>query len=234
MDDDLVKSGENLPATGNISMLPKITKEQIEAMEVFYDEVKNIVVKMFKLGYHYGPFDGKPGKKNILYKQGANFFINWCKLLFEYSENVIDESNGHYTLQYAAKMYRVGDERLLSTGMGSCSTAEGRFSYKDIGKVDRKQVREQAQLRARKDAIEIFFNPSRYFDAVKEVELKKWKPKRADLENLQWYLDQTNKARTQAEIKEFLNEFDTEIKLLTKDEVVQINDYVAERWKVVK
>lgn len=166
---ELEKASGNNQLSVITDLLPELN---FNAMNQFYAEVENIVKNSFIKGYHYGPaYEQKPGKDappNILYKKGAQFFIDRCGLMFEDAVEIIEELNRHTTYHVKTRMFTIGNRAVISQGEGFCSTAEGRFSYIPKDKIIPHQVREQASLRARKDAIERFFNLSRFFITEKQ------------------------------------------------------------------
>lgn len=159
----ILRSGGEVALTSEI--LPAL---DFDALNKFYRDVEILVKGAFKKGYHYGPaYEQKPGKDappNILYKKGAQFFIDRCGLMFEDKFDMYEELNKHTTYKCKTRMFLIGNPSFISSGEGTCSTAEGRFSYMSKDKIIPYQVREQASLRAHKDAIERFFNLSRFFD----------------------------------------------------------------------
>lgn len=152
------------------SMLPVI---DFEVVNTFYDQVQEIVENLFIRGYHYGPpYEIKPNKPippDILYKKGAQLFVDRVGLFFEDSFDFMQEANKHFSFICKAKMYKISNPILLASGEGSCGSDEGRFSYMAIEKVSQRQVRDQAKTRAHKECIERFFNPSRFFPGIKIV-----------------------------------------------------------------
>lgn len=220
------------------NLLPAIVKEthlvpkfDFGAIDNFYSEVEKIVKNTFKYGYHYGPaYEAKPGKQrppDILYKRGMQFFIDNFELLFQDTIELIKEESEHVTFTCETKMFRTGSPTIVAKGEGSCSTDEGRFSYMAFEKISSRQVRESAILRSHKDAVERFFNLSRFFPSeVKPSNGKpkeqpkqtthegqfKWKYEFVDMVDPEWFKKQLRAAKSLAEIEAFKNQFSTELR----------------------
>jgi len=219
------------------SLLPAIVKDthivpkfDFNAIDNFYLEVDKIVKNTFKYGYHYGPaYEAKPGKSkppDILYKRGMQFFIDNFHLLFQDIIEIIKEESEHVTFTCQSTMFRTGNETVIAKGEGSCSTDEGRFSYMAFEKISSRQVRESAILRSHKDAVERFFNLSRFFPTDKQPSNGKqkeppkqttqegtfrWTYKFADMTDPEWFKKQLLAAKSDAEITAFAKQFKMEL-----------------------
>jgi hypothetical protein len=227
-----------------------------EAVEKFYSEVEMIVKQMFQLGYHYGPpYEVKPGKEapaNILYKKGVQLFIDRIQLLFEDEIEVIDEVSQHKTFTCRSKMFRLGSNSVLSSGEGSCSTDEGRFSYQAFEKIVTRHVRESAILRAHKDCIERFFNVSRFFPNEKkppaqkpqpkpepkpkpaEKKQSKWNPTPPERNTPDWFLNKIKELTSRDEITEFHEQFELDEAFFNDEDRNKIKEAYNNKWKELK
>jgi len=236
-------------------LIPRI---DFEGVEKFYSEVESIVKQMFKLGYHYGPpyevRSGKEPPKNILYKAGVQVFVDRINLLFEDEVTIIDEVSQHKTFHCKSKMFRLGNNTVLSSGEGSCSTDEGRFSYQAYDKIVTRHVRESAILRAHKDSIERFFNVSRFFPDNKKLSVTpkqeskpqqkkepeptngkgKWNPTPQQRNDPEWFIGEIKKLKNHGEVNEFHEKFELDEKFFGEVDQKKIHDAYAARWEELK
>jgi predicted RNA-binding Zn-ribbon protein involved in translation (DUF1610 family) len=103
--------------------------------------------EVLEKGYHYGPMPGtakpKPGEreKSVLFKEGAEVLANVFGLAPDYElvKATVDldgrEHGGEPTIHYVIKCHLMRDGYRVGQGIGSCSSRETKYRYRNAQRV---------------------------------------------------------------------------------------------------
>lgn len=117
---------ENEIALIGINTLQEI-KDQIEQVHLLMTEV------MIE-NEHYGIIPGT--KKKSLYKQGAEKLSMMFRLAPEYQIQKTEMENGHREINVVCKIIHIPSGTIQAHGVGSCSTMESKFRYRNVSGYD--------------------------------------------------------------------------------------------------
>ena len=91
--------------------------------------IQQVMKEVMREGEHYGVIPGC-GDKPALLKPGAEKLIFTFRLVPDPQEEIIELPNGHREYRYKIKLYTRGGV-YLGAGVGSCSTMEGKYRYRN-------------------------------------------------------------------------------------------------------
>jgi hypothetical protein len=118
--------------TGSSNLLPAVrtyeplTVEDVIAHVRLIDQVVDAVMKR---DVHYGIIPGT--EKPTLYLPGAQKIALTFRLVPRFEETVAELPNGHAEFSYVCSLYGP-DGRYLGAGIGSCTTMEKKYRYRDM------------------------------------------------------------------------------------------------------
>ncbi|NTV01914.1 MAG: hypothetical protein HGB04_03900 [Chlorobiaceae bacterium] len=90
--------------------------------------IKSVMKDVMKDGEHYGKIPGC-GDKPALLKPGAETIMSTFRLANDLDVDVIDMPGGHREYRMKCTLFSPNGQR-LGTGVGSCSTLEGKYRYR--------------------------------------------------------------------------------------------------------
>lgn len=117
--------------TGMAVMPAEMTIEELVART---RKVQEAMAAVMKDGEHYGVIPGT-GSKPVLLKPGAEKLLNLFMLDPEYSVVRDGEDGAHLTIMSTCTLYHIGTGARLGSGMGSCSTRESKYAYRNAKRV---------------------------------------------------------------------------------------------------
>lgn len=95
--------------------------------------IVQVMQKTMVLGIHYGvPYKGS--KKNVLLKPGAEVLGVLFQLAPSYDVTQTDLGAGHREIRISCKLTYIPTERFIAEGLGSCSTKETKYRYRNLDK----------------------------------------------------------------------------------------------------
>ncbi len=118
------------PESGMAVMPAEMTIEELVARTRKVQEAMKAVMKD---GEHYGVIPGTP--KPTLLKPGAEKLLNLFMLDPEYAAVREPEDGAHLTITSTCTLYHIGTGARLGSGMGSCSTRESKYAYRNAKRV---------------------------------------------------------------------------------------------------
>lgn len=92
--------------------------------------VQQLMAKAMKEGTHYGQIPGTGQKKNLL-KPGADKLCLMFRLAPTYEVESIDLPGGHREAKVKCTLTQINTGRVFSQGVGSCSTLESKYRYRN-------------------------------------------------------------------------------------------------------
>ena len=116
--------------TGMAVMPAEMTIEELVART---RKVQDAMRAVMKDGEHYGVIPGTP--KPTLLKPGAEKLLNLFMLDPEYAAVREVEDGAHLTITSTCTLYHIGTGARLGSGMGSCSTRESKYAYRNAKRV---------------------------------------------------------------------------------------------------
>ena len=105
---------------------------RIAEMENQVKQIQSAMKSLMKEDVHYGVIPGT--KKNTLYKAGAEKLSLMFKISPKYHRETIDLPNNHREIIITTNLYDYNG-KFLGAGVGSCSTMESKYRYRNSGKV---------------------------------------------------------------------------------------------------
>ena len=91
-------------------------------------KVREVAAKVMKEGIHFGTIPGTP--KPTLYKAGGEILALTFRLAPKYENKRIDLPKGHVEYQVNCFLYHIHNGEFYGSGVGSCSTMEGKYRYR--------------------------------------------------------------------------------------------------------
>ena len=237
--EEIIKSDSSLQEV-NQSRLPILNTQGIDK---FYEEVRDIVENNLEDGHHYGPpYEGC--KRKMLLKPGVDFFCTVASLIDHYDDpKITNHDDGHKTYEYICRLQRLIGGDFISKGEAVASTNEN-FYKCEPSKIPDKipAVIKKAKLRAKREAVEAFFNPSRFFknnnpgkkqqpQKKNRVEWPNWKPTPEDLLNPDWFIKQIQDGQSKEIIATFTEEFKSDIGRFGQPDTHRIQLAINERFE---
>lgn len=92
--------------------------------------VHEVLEKVMKNGTHYGTVPGC-GARKVLFKPGADVLAMTFRLVPQFSVTKTELGDGHREFDVTCSMYSA-DGILLGQGVGSCSTMEKKYRYRNV------------------------------------------------------------------------------------------------------
>jgi hypothetical protein len=270
-------NSELLQTTNESNTLPAKVEElpvlNIQGLIQFQNDVEYIIKNCMREDIHYGKL---PGTKNsIMYKPGLDLLCTSANILDLYDEPVVfDHDNNHRSYEFTCKLQKVnrdGSTRVVAIATGSASTMESKFRYESYyenqqyaGKreIQPEKVYDKhylviqvAKTRAKRNAVNAFFNPAGFINEpepekpkpdkpkVKQpVEKpkpsnggqKKWNPNPLQRNNPDWFFEEIKKLTSHDEIVEFHETFELDEKFFDDATQKQFKDAYNARWEELK
>ena len=95
--------------------------------------IQEIMEKIMKAGEHYGDaFEG--ATKPSLLKPGAEKISTTFRLAPKYTITKTDLQNGHREYELICSLYHIPTGQFVGQGMGSCTTMESKYRYRNAAK----------------------------------------------------------------------------------------------------
>lgn len=106
----------------------------VQAIKDQMDQVHKLMKTVMKEDEHYGIIPGT--KKRSLYKQGAEKLSMMFRLAPKYDIENIDLGEGHREVRVLCKIIHIPSQTIQSQGVGSCSTMEVKYRYRNVAGFD--------------------------------------------------------------------------------------------------
>jgi len=110
---------------------------------------------VLKDGEHYGVIPGT--KKKTLFKSGAEVIALTFGIHPEMIIVKTDLPNGHREYEVTCKMFRNSDNMALASGVGSCSSMESKYRWRNVKKFN-PETKKQEESRVENPNLEDLFN----------------------------------------------------------------------------
>jgi hypothetical protein len=94
--------------------------------------VQEVMKEFMKVDEHYGIIPGC--KKPSLYKAGAEKLSMVFRMDPHYEISIDNMANGHREVTVTCTLFAIGSEIRLGSGVGSASTMEAKYRYRDMGR----------------------------------------------------------------------------------------------------
>jgi hypothetical protein len=107
-----------------------ISSFSVQSIKDHMDQIHKLMETVMKEDEHYGVIPGT--KKKSLYKQGAEKLSMMFRLSPEYKIENIDLGEGHREVRTSVKIIHIPTQTIIAEGVGSCSTMESKFRYRNI------------------------------------------------------------------------------------------------------
>lgn len=95
--------------------------------------IQQVMAEAMKDGEHYGTIPGC-GTKRTLFKAGSEKLCLAFRLRPEYEIKRTDMANGHREYEVVTNVFHIGTSDLLGQGVGNCSTMEGKYRFRLMGR----------------------------------------------------------------------------------------------------
>ena len=191
--------------------------EQVAALQVQQqvNQLQYLMRRVLKQGEHYGVIPGTKGKPSLL-QPGAEKIAYMFKLVPRYRVEKDEMDGGHREYTVTCTLYQRGSDVVEGEGMGSCSTMESKYRYRNRWENGQKRREENpdiadtyntclkmAKKRALVDAVksttaasDIFTQdiedmPEYMVQAPAQQAQPQQKPAKAPKEDLDWLRDTT-------------------------------------------
>lgn len=121
------KELDTVPTESSQSMTVQSIHRQIQLIqEVMKSEMKS--------GEHYGVIPGTGSKPSLL-KAGAEKLSLLFKMAPRFKVEHVDLGNGHREVRIVTELYHIVTNNFLGEGLGSCSTLETKYRYRNNSKI---------------------------------------------------------------------------------------------------
>lgn len=106
--------------------------EQVAALQVRQqvNQLQYLMSNVLKSGEHYGVIPGTKGKPSLL-QPGAEKICLMFKLVPRYQVSKVQLPGGHREVEVTCTLYQRGSETVEGEGIGSCSTMESKYRYRN-------------------------------------------------------------------------------------------------------
>lgn len=94
------------------------------------NSIQQVLAAVMKKGTHYDVVPGC-GTKNVLLKPGAEKLALAFRLDLQTETEIVDLGNGHREYRSRTNVYHITTGNRLGSGMGSCSTLETKYRYRN-------------------------------------------------------------------------------------------------------
>lgn len=95
--------------------------------------IQEVMKNEMKEGEHYGTVPGC-GDKKVLLKSGAEKLNLLFKMAPRFKVENVDLGNGHREVRITTELYHIVTGKFLGEGLGSCSTLESKYRYRNAGR----------------------------------------------------------------------------------------------------
>lgn len=121
--------------------------EQVAALEVRQqvNQLQYLMQQVLKSGEHYGVIPGTKGKPSLL-QPGAEKICLMFKLVPRYSVSKTQLPGGHREVEVTCTLYQRGSDTIEGEGIGSCSTMESKYRYRNRWEHGEKVREENADI----------------------------------------------------------------------------------------
>ena len=100
----------------------------IEDIKAQVNLIQHVMQDVMKEGEHFGTIPGC-GDKKVLFKSGSEKIMMTFRLSNDTEIEVLEMLNGHREYRIKCTLFSPDGQR-LGTGVGSCSTMEGKYRYR--------------------------------------------------------------------------------------------------------
>ena len=128
-----MSNGDAIARRAEAGMAVMPAEMTIEELVARTRKVQEAMKAVMKDGEHYGVIPGTP--KPTLLKPGAEKLLNLFMLDPEYAALREHEDGSHLTITSTCTLYHIGTGTRLGSGMGSCSTRESKYAYRNAKRV---------------------------------------------------------------------------------------------------
>lgn len=104
----------------------------VEAIKAGYDLIKQVQREVMKENVHYGVIPGTD--KDTLLKPGAEALLITFNLAADPDVEIVDLGNGHREYRVRARITNRLNGLFLGSGVGSASTMESKYRYRNAGR----------------------------------------------------------------------------------------------------
>lgn len=117
---------------GNDNQLAVAGAEQMAALEVRQqvNQLQYLMQQVLRSGEHYGVVPGTKGKPSLL-QPGAEKICLMFKLVPRYRIEKTQLQGGHREVEVTCTLYQRGSDIVEGEGVGSCSTLESKYRYRN-------------------------------------------------------------------------------------------------------
>ncbi|MDD2707531.1 MAG: hypothetical protein PHV34_05930 [Verrucomicrobiae bacterium] len=112
--------------------VPPAPQAQLTAQEVIAQVqlIQKVMDAVMQEGVHYGTIPGC-GKRKVLYKAGAEKLSMTFRLIPDIKTEISDHPNGHREYRVVTTLKHAITSATLGQGVGSCSTMEAKYRYRN-------------------------------------------------------------------------------------------------------
>ena len=103
--------------------------QSVEAIREQVNAIQKLMGSVMKTDTHFGTIPGC-GEKPTLLKPGAEKISSMFRLSPRYEVDRIDMGNGHREYEVKCSLYHAIDGTFCGDGVGSCTTMEGKFRFR--------------------------------------------------------------------------------------------------------
>lgn len=96
--------------------------------------IQQLMKSELREGEHYGKIPGC-GDKDCLYKSGAEKISMMFKMAPRFKVENVDLGGGHREFRIVTELYHIITGRFLGEGLGSCSTMESKYRYRNASRI---------------------------------------------------------------------------------------------------
>lgn len=118
---------DNLPAHIESAIPSEVMLQQV-AM------IQDVMEKAMTDGEHFGVIPGC-GDRPTLLKPGAEKLCMMFRLAPKYDIEILNHENGHREYEIVCSLYHIETEKFWGQGVGSCSTMESKYRYRNKNKL---------------------------------------------------------------------------------------------------
>lgn len=113
-------------------MTAYVPQEQVAALEVRaqVNQLQYLMQQVLKKGEHYGVVPGTKGKPSLL-QPGAEKICLMFKLVPRYTVKRTELGGGHREVEVTCTLFQRGSDIVEGEGLGSCSTLESKYRYRN-------------------------------------------------------------------------------------------------------
>jgi len=105
----------------------------VDAIKIQVNLIQTVMQEVMKEGHHYGVIPGTD--KPTLLKPGAEKLGLTFRLAPRFRETVKELAHGHLHYSYVCELYHIISGAFVGEGVGSCSTMESKYRWRNAGRV---------------------------------------------------------------------------------------------------